>query len=210
MAEVPPAMSSAVFSFAKSKGSCCMTRALLTGVVASLAALVAAPAFADTPRASSPQAYVVVVGISHYADPQLKDRPHAEADAKALYDIYTNAKKKYLPVEKGHVRLLLGSPDPSRHSEPATHENILKELRWAASEAGQDDLVIFAFIGDGAPMGERACYFGSNSTFKDRTKNAVATPDIGAALEKLKSRHFVALLDVNFKGFDAPKDATPD
>lgn len=187
-----------------------MRRALLTGIVANLAlALAAIPAFAGTPPASSPQAYVVLVGIGHYADPQLKDRPHAEADAKALYDIFTNAHKKYLPVDKGHVRLLLGKADSSRHSEPATRENILKDLRWAASQAGRDDMVVFAYIGDGAPVGERACYFASDSTFKDRTKDAVATPEIEAALEKLKSHRFVAMLDVNFKGFDAGKNV-PD
>lgn len=147
------------------------------------------------------KAYVVLVGISRYEDPQIKPRPHAETDVKALYDLFTA--KKYLGVEKDHIRLLLGTQDAKRHSEPATRENILKELKWAAQSAGRNDLVVFAFIGQGGPLGDRTCYFGTDSTFKDRTKNAVAAPEIEHALEKLKSQRLCVLVDVNFKGFDA-------
>ena len=38
--------------------------------------------------------------------------------------------------------------------------------------------MIFAFIGQGAPLGERTCLFASDSTFKDRGKNAVAATEI--------------------------------
>ena len=54
---------------------------LLTGVV--LALLLALPAWAAE---ATSQTYVVLVGISQYADQQIKPRPHAEADAKALFD----------------------------------------------------------------------------------------------------------------------------
>src|SRR5262249_31512599 len=73
-----------------------------------------------------------------------------------------------------------------------------------------DDLVIFAFIGEGAPLGERSCYFASDSTFKDRAKDAVAAADIEHALDKLKSQRFAAFIDVNFKGFDIGKEPVPD
>jgi C-terminal peptidase prc len=154
------------------------------------------------------QPYVVLVGISDYADKQIKPRPHAEADAKALYDLFTD--KGHLGADGDHVRLLLGSADAKRHSEPATHENITKALRWAASNARRGDLVIFAFIGQGAPLGERTCYLASDSTFKDRAKNAVGATDIEAALEKLKSHHFCVFLDANFKGFDPGKEPSPE
>src|SRR4051812_25678306 len=97
------------------------------------------------------KAYVVLVGVSDYADKQIKPRKHAEDDARALYDLFTN--KDYLDTAAKHVKLLLGSKDEKRPSEPATRENILKELNWAVTSAGKDDQVIFAFFGQGGSVG---------------------------------------------------------
>jgi len=152
--------------------------------------------------------YVVLVGVNQYADDSIKPRSHAEADAKAFYDLFTN--KDYLGVDPGHVRLLLGKPDEKRKSEPATHENVLKALHWATSKAGKDELVVFAYFGQGAPLGERTCYFASDSTFKDRSKNALLSAEIEHELEKAKTHRFVAFLDVNFKGYDAKKNPGVD
>src|SRR6266404_6063517 len=107
-------------------------------------------------RAQEPsQPFIVLVGIDQYNDAQIKPRKHAEADAKALYDVFVS--KDYLGVDAKHIKLLLGSPDPKRNSEAASKENILKALTWIDKSAGRDDLVLFAFFGNGAPLGERAC-----------------------------------------------------
>ena len=88
-----------------------MTQTMLTrwlGAVLALA-LLALPLRADQSKAEtdkSSQPYVVMVGISTYADKQIKPRPHAEEDAKALFDLFTD--KKYLGVDAEHSRLLLG------------------------------------------------------------------------------------------------------
>lgn len=183
-----------------------MTKAKWTGRLAALALVFLAGLGV---RASEPQThpYVVLVGISQYADPQIKPRPHAEDDAKALYDLFTN--KEYLGVEPDHVRLLLGKPDEKRKSEPATHDNILKSLHWVATNAKPNDLVIFAFIGQGAPLsdsGSRLGYLAADSTIKNRAKNAVAAADIQQELDKLKSQRFCAFVDVNFRGYvDGPE-----
>jgi carboxyl-terminal processing protease len=157
--------------------------------------------------------YIVLVGISQYADKQITPRPHAEADAKALFDLFTD--KAYLGVQPEHIKLLLGSEDPKRKSEPATHENILKAVHWVTGQAGAEDLVIFAYIGEGGPLTETGgslCYFASDTTLKNRAKNSVAAADLGQELDKLKSQRFVALVDVNFHGYgDSPEkigDAT--
>ena len=172
----------------------------VVGLVVCLAIFVPVRAAEETKA----KAYVVLVGVSDYADKQIKPRKHAEADAKALYDLVTDP--RHLDVEKDHVKLLLGSKDAKRPSELATHENIVKALHWAATKAGKDDLVVFAFFGQGAPMGDRVCFFGSDATFKDRDKNAVRAGEIEKEMEALKSQRFLGLLDVNFKGFDAGKD----
>jgi len=192
-----------------------MTRAilksLLVGMILAMGAALPARA-ADAVDAAGvgapPRSYVVLVGISDYADPQIKARPHAEADAKALYDLFND--KQYQLEGKTTVRLLLGKPDAKRHSETATRANILKALHWAAKEAHRDDLVIFAFIGQGGPFADRTCYFASDSTLKGRNKDAVAAGDIEHELDSLKSQHFCAFIDVNFKGFDSKDEHVED
>jgi carboxyl-terminal processing protease len=190
-----------------------MTRAKFTGLLAAFLALVAIaiPARAVEETAKPGKAFVVLVGVSNYADKQIKPRVHGEDDAKALYDLFTN--KEYLGVAKDHIRLLLGGDaDAKRNSETATKENILKAAKWIASEAQTDDLVIFAFIGQGGTLGEKndgLCYFASDSTVKNRDKSAVAAKEISQELDKLKSHRFCAFLDVNFNGFTLEKGAAP-
>jgi C-terminal peptidase prc len=183
-----------------------MAMSKFAGLLGSLVLLAAAwPArAADAP----PQQYAVLVGISNYADRQILPRPHAEDDVKALYDLFTN--KDYLGIDPGNVRLLLGAEDAQRKSEPATHAKILEALKWAVSKARPDDLVIFAFVGEGAPNGEKNCYFATDSTFTGRAKDAVTASEIEQALTKLKSRQFCAFIDVNFTGFDSGKEKAPE
>jgi carboxyl-terminal processing protease len=184
-----------------------MTQAMLSrwlGAVLALG-LLALPLRADQPQSEkdkTSQPYVVLVGISNYADKQIKPRPHAEDDAKALYELFAN--KKYLGVDAEHSRLLLGDPSKVAGSQPATRDNILKALRWVADKAKTNDLVIFGYFGEGGPLGDSGahrCYFASDSTFAGRDKDAVAATEMGEALKGLKSQRFCVLLDVNFKGF---------
>jgi C-terminal peptidase prc len=187
-----------------------MTKVKCRGLVLSL--LLLALAVPSLPAAEpAVPAYVVLVGISQYHDQQIKPRPHAEADAKALYDVFTT--QEYIGVDADHVRLLLGSPDAARHSQPATRDNIIKALHWVAGKAQRDDLVVFAFIGEGAPLddkGNRLCYLAVDSTLKDRSKNAVATADIQQELDNLKSQRFCAMVDVYFKGYADGPVAMPE
>src|SRR5438552_1810910 len=128
---------------------------------------------------STQASYIVLIGISEYNDPQIKPRPHAEADIKALYDVFINP--KYLGAPASHVKLLLGKKDEKRPSELATHNNILDAVKWATSKAKRDDLVIFAFIGQGAPLGNQGntlAYLGTDVTLKERGKTAVAAADL--------------------------------
>lgn len=187
-----------------------MTKALssilLTGVLTTLA--FGPVTRAEEPRAAAsakPQTYVVLVGISQYDDKQIKPRPHAEADVKALHALFTN--KEYLGVEPSKIKLLLGSSDDA--DQKATRANLLKSLKWLADEAQPNDLVIFAFIGQGGPVGEsgdRRCYFLADSTFRNRSKDAVASEEIEEILKKFKGKKFSVFLDVDFTGFTASEE----
>ena len=171
-----------------------------------LSGFLARPARADEGKANQP--YVVIVGIDNYHDKEILPRKHAEADAQALYDVFTS--KKYLGVDAEHVRLLLGNADGKRPSEPATRANILKALSWVTAKARRDDLVILALLVEGAPLKDRYCYFATDSTFKNRAKDAVDSADLQSALDKLKSQRFATFLDVNFMGFKVPKANAPE
>jgi C-terminal peptidase prc len=195
------------------KGSNSMCQAMLKGLCGSLllVLVLALPGRAAEEKAPAgkTQAHVLLVGINKYDDPQIKPRKFAEEDAKALYDLLTD--KKYLGVEGDNIKLLLGSADEGRHSQPATRANIIKALHDTIAAAKAKDLVIFAFFGEGAPLGERTCYFATDSTFKDRQKNAVAAGDVQQEVDKLKKdTHFCAFMDVNYRGFDPGKEAIPD
>jgi len=105
--------------------------------------------------AGTPQAHVVLVGINDYADKQIKPRNLPRKMPNPLRSVQRQA----LPWSGwDHIRLLLGNADEKRHSQPATRANIIKALHDAVAAARAKDLVIFAFIGQGAPLGERTCY----------------------------------------------------
>ncbi len=186
-----------------------MSRAIFAALVG---IVFLAPVRGAEEAAPTPQPYVILVGIDKYSDPAIKPRVHAEADAKALYDLFTN--KDYLGVKPDHIRLLLGSADAARKSQPATHANVVKALQWVADKAGKDDLVIFGFFGEGAPINDLPCYLCSDSTIKNRTKDALITAEITHEIHRLKSQRFCGLIDVNLKGFDGgknpPADADPE
>jgi C-terminal peptidase prc len=177
----------------------------LVGVVALVGLFVSQARAADD---ATGQTHVVIVGIDKYADAQILNRNHAEADAQLLYDVFTDP--ALFGVDADHIRLLLGKEDAKRKSQPATKENILKALTWLTDRAGKGDLAVLVWIGQGGAIGERTCYFTTDSTFKERAKTALNAGDIEQVLDKLKSQRFCAFLDVNFKGFDSGKEKVND
>jgi len=184
-----------------------MTKALLTcllgGMLTTLALSQPGRADAPKPGVGKQQTYVILVGISEFADKKIKPRPNAEKDITALYKLFTD--KHYLGADAKTVRLLVSKPTDDK-AEKATRANFLKAIKWVADEAKPDDLVLITIIGQGGPLGEsgdRRCYFMEDSTFKGRDKDAVAADEIEDALKKLKAKHLAAFLDVNFKGFEA-------
>src|SRR5436190_18509652 len=63
---------------------------LTTWALVMLALLLPARLRADEAAAKASQPHVVLIGISDYADKQIKPRAKAETDTKALYDLFTN------------------------------------------------------------------------------------------------------------------------
>jgi carboxyl-terminal processing protease len=149
--------------------------------------------------------YAVLIGIDKFQDAQIKPRQHAEADARALYDLFRA--EDHLGVPAANMKLLLGS---GKDDDRATRANILKAITWLETAAPKDAPVVFAYFGQGAPVGERACYFAVDSTFKERAKDAVPSSDVAAALDKLQQHRLIAFIDLSLLGFDAGAEETPD
>lgn len=183
-----------------------MLRALWVGLFAAAGLL-----FTPSVHAGGPgKTHAVMVAVAEHSDPQIKPRPFAEADAQALYDLFTN--KEYLGIPREQVHLFLGKDDPQRQARPATKDNILAAVRDVVAKAEKEDTVIFVMIGQGAPMGkgtgftEPTCFLTTDATFKDRAGHALGTNELEQELTKLKAEKLVALLDINFQGIDAGKD----
>ena len=141
----------------------------------------------------------VIIGISEYQDSLVLPRPHAEDDAKALYDLLTDPERA--ACKQTRLRLLLGKEDAKYKAQKATRDNILAALQWLDQEARQDDTVVVCWIGQGVPLGDRACYLALDSTIKERAKTAVTASDIEHFVDSLKARRLVVLLDVYFLGY---------
>lgn len=181
---------------------------LFTSGLLALAATVLAPlaARAADEAAKPPQgAYVVLVGVSDTADPTIQPRPSADADAKAMYDLF--ADDKYFEVANDRLVLLTSTPDDKRNGRKATRENIMKAVHEATAKTGKDDLLVLMFFGRGASSGETTCLFAADTTFKERDKTGVLGTDLETDLKAAKDRRLLFVMDVHFKGFEAGKEA---
>jgi carboxyl-terminal processing protease len=160
---------------------------------------------ADDPPKPSQGAYVLVIGVSDTADPTIQPRPSADADAKAVFDLF--ADKKYLNAKPERVKLLTSKADDKRKGGVATRENITKAVHEAVTATGKDDLLVIAWFGRGASAGDRTCLFASDTTFKERAKTGVMGSDLEPELKAAKSQRVLVMMDVHFKGYDAGKES---
>lgn len=186
-------------------------RTFVFGLAAVAAALLGGVARADDPKAKPadeakpPQgAYVLIVGVSDTADPTIQPRPSADADAKALFDLF--ADKQYLDVKPERVKLLTSKADDKRKGGKSTRENIVKAVHEAVAATGKDDLLVLAFFGRGATATDQTCLFAADTTYKERAKTGVLGSDLEADLKAAKGQRLLLMMDIHFKGFDAGKE----
>src|SRR5262245_20463315 len=83
-----------------------MLRALRIGLLALVAGGIASSSVRASEDKATPKTYAVIVGVSDYADAQIKPRPTAEPDAKALFDVVIDP--NHVGAAKGDVKLFLG------------------------------------------------------------------------------------------------------
>lgn len=175
-----------------------------------IAVPMASPAFAQEDANSPPPQgpFVVLIGVGEYEDKAISSRPTADADAKLLYDVFSDP--QYFPDGPKRVRLLTSKADDKRGGEVATRENIVKALAEAAEKTGRDDAIIVGWFGRGSSAGEKTALFATDTVLKDRATTAVLGADIEAELKNTNDRKFCLFMDVAFKGFDPGKESIPD
>ena len=174
-------------------------RVWLLGAVALVATSFGASA--DEPAAKPSGPYLVVVGVGEFADKAAIDaRPSADTDAVALFDLLTN--KDYSDLTPDRAKLLLSKPDNKQRGEVATPAAITKAVAAAVAATGKDDLIIIAFFGRGASVGDKTCFFTPETVLKDRAKTAFLASDLEPELKKLKGQRLMLLMDVDYKGFN--------
>ncbi|MBY0231667.1 MAG: S41 family peptidase [Gemmataceae bacterium] len=151
------------------------------------------------------QKWLLLVGVSQYAEKSgILPRKHPEADARALFKVLVSADHGMVPAD--NARLLVGKP--AEGEKEATKAAFLESLKWLAKSAKAGDTVTVGFFGQGGPLGPSGdghCYFVSGSTFKGRAKDAVTGEEVEEALKGLKAKNVLALIDVDFTGFEQEK-----
>jgi len=179
--------------------------ASLLAVMATVCSTIATRA-EEPVKAVGPQGpFVVIVGVSEFADKAIQPRPTADVDAKALYDVF--ADKAFLDIPADRLRLLTSKADEKRQGLVATRENIMKAIHEAVTKTSKNDTIIIAFFGRGASAGDRTCIFTADSSFKDRAKEAIIGTDLETELKLAKNQKVALLMDVSFKGFDPGKES---
>lgn len=181
--------------------------------LAAVAAMLGGAARADDPKAAkaddapkpSKGAYVVIVGVSDTADKTIQPRPTADADAKALFDLFTD--KQYSSVAPDRLKLLTSKEDEKRKGQKATRENIVKAIHDAVAATGKDDMLVVAWFGRGASAGDRTCLFAADTDFKERAKTGVLGSDLEPDLKAARQQRVLLMMDVHFRGYDAGKEA---
>ena len=162
------------------------------------------PLRAGVALAPSKSPYVVIVGVGEFTDPAISARPTAEADARALYDLFIDPA---FHDDADRVRLLTAKADEKRKSQPATRENIVKAVREAVAKTAKDETIIVAMFGRGASSGDQTCLFTSETQFKERAKTGLLGSDLDTEFKLAKDRKICLMLDIAFKGgFDAGKE----
>lgn len=143
--------------------------------------------------------HAVVVGVGSFADKEIKPRPTADSDARAVAAVLRD--KSIGGVAEGNLALLLSKAEDK--AKQGTKANILEAIGEAVKKAGKDDTLLIYFVMQGATAGEKACVFTTDSTFKDRTKDALFATEIEEKMKGLKAEHVFAFYDFNLKAYES-------
>jgi len=145
----------------------------------------------DDPRGPG-KPYLIAIGVGTFSDPAIHPRPTAEADARALHALLRDPKVLGIPPDRA---VLLTAPE-------ATRDRIVQAVDKGLQATASGDLLILAFFGRGAAVGDKPCFFTADTRWKDRAKTALTVVDLEPAFKKLKGQKLLVLMDVSYRGFE--------
>ena len=169
------------------------------------------PAQANVKSQADSKTYAVIIGIGNYQDNQIQSREYLDTNAANFYKTLVSGVNAQIYTPENTKLFLSKEPAIQVPFERATRDNVLNALKWAISQAKEDDRIVIYWSGSGAPLDKATCYFTVDSTLENRNKNAISAAEIEAELEKLKTGKVAVFLDVNFRGYVAnPKVGSED
>jgi uncharacterized caspase-like protein len=136
--------------------------------------------------------YAVIVGVSQYQDPNIKDLKYADADAQLYYDFLRSAKGGSVPEK--NITLLL--------NEKATRGNIIKALNNQFKGAFEEDLVIIYIASHGLPSsrGNKLFFLGTDTDRDNLEGSAVAQSEFDEAINSSRAQKKVWIADACHSG----------
>lgn len=165
------------------------------------------PCFADR--------YALIVGINEYEASKALALDGCENDARNMQNVLV--KKFGFASDPLHMRLLL--------SRQATRANVMAGLKWLATSAKPQDLVVFFFAGHGGqraaekdlnePDGYDEVFLPYDMKLLDQS-NDIVDDELDDWLKTLKTNNVVIVLDAchsgtgtrGLSGYTKPRDAT--
>lgn len=135
-----------------------------------------------------PNLYVLVVGVSEYADPRRKLN-YAAKDANDVAKFFESKQPRFGKVE---VHRLL--------NQDATKEKIIGEREFLMRAGVEDEVVIF-LAGHGLLDRDLNYYFGTHAVdFQNPTEKGLRYEDLESLLDKLQARKKLLLMDTCHAG----------
>ncbi len=178
-----------------------MNRLRRLGLLALASMIALAPAAVAQEAPAKTKTVAVVVGVGSFADKDIKPRATADTDAMNVAKLLTD--KSVGGVDPANLTLLLSGVDDKTGAAVGTKDAILKAIGDAAAKTGKDDTLLVYLVMQGATAGEKPCLFATDSTFKDRVKNAIFASEIETQVKALKSEQFCVFLDFNLKAYES-------
>ncbi|QHT69790.1 caspase family protein [Rhodocytophaga rosea] len=136
--------------------------------------------------------YAVIIGVSDYQDPNIKDLKYADADAQLYYNFLRSPQGGSVPEK--NITLLL--------NKNATRANIIKALNNQFSDAFEEDLAIVYIACHGLPTkrGNKLFFLGTDTDRENLEGSAVSQSEFDEAISSSRAQKKVWIADACHSG----------
>lgn len=137
--------------------------------------------------------WALIVGINNYDSDQINPLKYAVADAKAIYDILTDEKRRGFP--KAQTFLITDETE-----KKPTRNNILEQLKAILDNVEPDDTVLFYFSGHGIEEDKKGYLLPKDTSITIPADTAILLERINELFAKSEAMAQVIILDACHSG----------